>query len=180
MGKKIVWTITYFVLLLLCFCSIVFLCFSLKYPLKYHDIIASQSEKFSFSPELIASVINCESSFNKDAKSAVGAVGLMQIMPSTGQWVALKMSKPFSVEMLFDAEKNVEIGCFYLKYLLEKFKNLPTCLAAYNAGEGVVKKWIDTNKFLFDGKDFVSCPYSETTKYVHNVLSSLKFYEKRF
>ena len=136
---------------------------------KYMPIIAEYSKIYSVDAHLVLAVIKTESSFNKTAVSNKGAVGLMQIMPSTAEFVA-EMVGVRGVINLYDPNTNINLGTAYLKYLLNKFKNVNFALAAYNAGEGNVKKWIENgtiNPF----------PYKETELYVRRVVKRQKLYK---
>jgi soluble lytic murein transglycosylase-like protein len=123
-------------------------------------IIERKAQKFAMDSDLIRSIIQVESNGNPTAVSPKGAKGLMQLMPQTAE--------ELGVRDVFNEEENVEGGVKYLKGLLEKYKDLPTALAAYNAGPGEV----DRNKGIPD--------FKETKDYVNKVLemyNSLK--EKR-
>jgi len=146
------------------------------YPLKYKKHIIEASEFYNVDRVLIASVINAESSFRKDAVSNKGAVGLMQIMPTTGEWVAGKMKIDFNDETLKDPHTNILIGTFYLNYLLGKFKDTRTALIAYNAGEGKVTTWLAEA----GSTTLTTSPYPVTNRYVDKVLNSMGFYKIRF
>ena len=87
-------------------------------------------------PEIIASVINTESSFNENAVSFKGAIGLMQLLPSTAKWLCEKQNIEYSSSYLTNPNFNINVGTCYLKYLIDKFENINTAIVAYNAGEG--------------------------------------------
>ena len=144
-------------------------------PLKYGDIIAKMSEKYGVSKQTIHSVINTESHYNKNGISSAGAVGLMQIMPSTAIWISqeLKMEN-FEVEMLLEPEINIEFGTFYLSYLLKKFEEENTAIASYNAGETIVRQWLNNEEFSQDARTLNNIPYKETNDYVRK----FSFYKK--
>ena len=86
------------------------------YPLRYETELLAASEEFSIDPCMLAALVYCESSFREDAVSSVGAIGLMQIMPDTGEWLATKveLSEPYTTESLYDPETNLRLGCWYL------------------------------------------------------------------
>lgn len=158
----------------------IILFFEIKYPLKFKDEIDFYANKNDISKSLVAAIINTESSFDKNAKSKSGAEGLMQLLPSTARFVAKKYSIEFDEENLFDENKNIEIGCSYLRYLFDKFEDETTVLFAYNSGEGNVSTWLKSSEFSPDGKTLFSCPFDETNAYVKKVQHSKKFYEKKF
>ncbi len=146
-----------------------FLVFCVLYPLKYEDEIILMADKYNIDSALVASIINAESSFDKNKVSPKGAVGLMQIMPSTAFYIS-----PTS-DNLFDTKTNIEIGVKYLSYLIQKFNDIDTALFAYNAGEGNVSKWLNEQSIT----KLTTCPFPETNAYVDKINSSIRFYELR-
>lgn len=123
----------------------------------YGDLIHRKAEKYDVDPALVAAVIEQESRFKSRARSHVGAKGLMQLMPRTGRWMGARD--------LYDPEQNVDAGVKYIKYLHKRFDgNLKKTLAAYNAGEGNVKRYGGIP------------PFRETQTYVKKVM---KNYDRR-
>lgn len=149
------------------------------YPLAYQDIIEANAKKYGLDSNLVYAVIKTESKFDPKAKSSRGAKGLMQIMDATGEWgyKEIDQQQAFSAEMLFDPEINVEIGCWYLRKLIDQYKNVDMALAAYNAGSGNVAKWI-ANPEYFDGQALYNIPFKETANYMKRVNNSKRIYEK--
>lgn len=143
------------------------------YPNNYVLSVTKYAKMYDVPQELVFSVIKAESNFDKNAKSKKGAIGLMQIMDTTGEWVAEKIEMDdFSKELLYEPDVNIEIGCFYISYLLDLYKNDEKCaLAAYNAGPANVDKWLEGQKTL--GK----IPFSETEEYVKKVTKNIKIYD---
>ena len=118
---------------------IVFLCTILflyrAYPLKYYDTIKEKSG--ALDPLLVVSVMYVESGFREDAVSPKGAVGLMQVMPATAEW----LSRTYKIDgNINDPEDNITYGIAYLEYLMEKFEDLDKALMAYNVGPFHVEK----------------------------------------
>ncbi|MBI5676434.1 MAG: transglycosylase SLT domain-containing protein [Nitrospirae bacterium] len=145
----------------------------LSYPLGYWDSVERAAQKSGVDPYLIAAVIREESRFNPKAVSPAGAIGLMQLMPST----ARRLKHDINVEIaetadIHDAEKNINLGAHYLSILLEEFKKPPFAIAAYNAGENALKRWLarSNNKDLDEFIEEIT--YKETRKYVKKVLKS--------
>ncbi len=148
-------------------------------PVKYREIISKEAEASSIDSNLLAALIFVESGFNSDALSSRGAVGLMQIMPETADWIAeQKKLEDFSISDLYNPQINIEFGSWYFSHLLEKFDdNLNLALAAYNAGQGNVSKWIESG---WDGKmeEKRSVPFGETDDFIRKVLKTRSFYQK--
>jgi hypothetical protein len=123
----------------------------------FGDIIHAKAQKYDVDPALVAAVVETESRFQTRARSGVGARGLMQLMPRTGRWMG--------ATNLYNAEQNVDAGAKYLSYLNQRFDgNLTKMIAAYNAGEGNVRR--------YNGVP----PFRETRTYVKRVMTR---YEKR-
>lgn len=143
------------------------------YPLEYEEYITQYSAEYDLDPYLVCAVINAESNFHPSVESHKGAVGLMQLMPSTGEWVAGKIGiENYTADVLNDPDVNIRIGCRYLHDLLEQFDgNIDYALAAYNAGPGNVKEWIETDAELND------IPYPETENYVKKVKAFHEIYQ---
>lgn len=149
------------------------------YPLKYKKEIIKWGEEYSVSPSIIASVIYAESGFNKDAKSDNGAIGLMQILPSTAKWVCGQINIDYNNQTLFEPEKNIQIGSYYLKYLMNKFNHLNTVLASYNAGEGNVMLWLINSEYSNDKSTIKTTPFKQTNAYIEKVNSVIDIYQKK-
>ncbi len=125
---------------------------------------------------LVYSVIKAESNFQEDALSPVGAVGLMQLMPATAQFICDLEGIEYRVERLKEGEYNLRLGCAYLRYLFSRFSVEETVLAAYNAGEGVVSLWLKREEFSNDGRTLNVIPYEETSAYVKKIKKFRKIY----
>lgn len=152
---------------------------ALTHPLQYKDEIMSVSSEYNISPTLIASMINVESSYRVNVRSSKGACGLMQIKVSTANYVAeLYNLNEVSEEKLFDAETNIKYGTLYLKYLIDKFDDIYTALASYNAGETIVRSWLNDGVHSVDGKTLSYIPYDETRNYVEKIKNNMNFYTK--
>lgn len=175
MQKKIVITI---IMSIYIFVLSVYAFYSITYPVKYKDIIAVESIKNNLSMSLIASLINVESHYKKDAVSNAGAKGLMQIMPSTYQYVCELNEIIFDENQIIQPEYNIKIGCLYLKYLYNKFENTQVVLCAYNAGETVVRSWLNNSRYSSDGKSLFYIPFEETNNYLIKINKNVKYYQK--
>ncbi len=151
------------------------------YPVAYSDLIERYAFQYELDPYLVTAIIRCESSNQIDAVSSVGAIGLMQIMPDTGEWIAHKLEKePFDPEVLYDAETNIMFGCWYLRFLTNRFsENAVNIIAAYNAGHGSVEGWLE-NEAYSDNGTLVSIPYPETERYVEKVQTAYNYYRELY
>ena len=149
----------------------------LSLPLRHEDVIRQQAEDKDLDPALIAGVIYVESRF-RDQTSAAGAKGLMQLLPSTADYIAhLSGGTAFEPGDLATPQINIAYGSFYLAYLLEKYRGSDVlALAAYNAGEGSVDEW------LAEGGTFTVAriPFPETRHYVGSVLTARKDYRRQY
>ena len=132
--------------------------------------------EYSASPALAFAVMKAESGFSEKAVSEAGAVGLMQLMPSTAEFVCRQNQINFDAKRLYEGEYNVMLGCIYLNYLTSRFADEKTALAAYNAGEGIVATWLKNQEYSDDGLHLKSIPYPETKRYVKKVLNYQKIY----
>lgn len=116
--------------------------FKLLYPLRYEDEIKAWADNYSLDLYLVAAVIRAESRFDPRARSHAGAIGLMQIIPTTGEWIAAQIGEEgFTVEDLYAPEVNIRFGTWYLHYLLDRFGDMDVVLAAYNAGPSNAVRW---------------------------------------
>ena len=139
---------------------------------KYYDIINKYCSMYSVDHVLIQAIIKTESNFNVNAKSKKGAIGLMQLMPSTAKEIAAVFKiENFDAEKLYDQETNIMFGTYYCYYLLNIFdNNLNLALAAYNAGLGNVQQWKQSNnKIEYDAEHI---PFKETKKFVRKIKFS--------
>lgn len=147
------------------------------YPLPYRDLIITEAEKNELDPLLVAAVIRVESRFNPAARSRRGAVGLMQIMPPTGAWIAEKMGRrPPGISELEDPAVNVPLGTWYLADLLKEFGELEVALAAYNAGRGHVANWLAAGRRPQGEEALDWIPFPETRSFVGRVLRDYRRY----
>ncbi|MBR2449443.1 MAG: lytic transglycosylase domain-containing protein [Clostridia bacterium] len=155
-------------------------CFSRKYlyPTLYKEAVIKYSDYYGLNSTLIFSVIKVESSFNKNAVSDAGALGLMQITPDTGKYIA----KLQGIERydLTDPTTNINFGCYYIKYLIMKFDNLDTALCAYNAGEGNVSLWLQNKEYSADGTTLTNVPFTETREYIKKIHQTFSKYKKLY
>jgi soluble lytic murein transglycosylase len=151
-------------------------------PLRHDDIIRQQAEEKSLDPALIAAVIYSESHFRDNQRSPAGAIGLMQLTPGTARDIARRSGATnFRLDDLDDPQVNISYGSYQLRYLLERYGgNEALALAAYNAGEGNVDKWLvdaSVNDRQFRVREI---PFAETRHYVERVMDARKQYKKEY
>jgi len=153
----------------------------LTLPLRHQDIIVQQAHEKNVPPDLIAAVIYAESRFS-DQTSHAGARGLMQITPDTAEAIATRTGgTAFRQEDLGDPEINIRYGTWYLRNLLDRYgENVVLALAAYNAGQGNVDKWIDEARADGEQLTIDSIPFAETRGYVHSVLDARADYRAKY
>ena len=150
------------------------------YPVGYKDHINSYSKEYNLDPFLVASIINVESKYDKNATSSKDARGLMQIGESTGQWGSEVLAiDSYTSDMLYDPEVNIRIGTWYLNQLNKEFdNNLDLVLAAYNAGSGNVSKWLLDEEYSKNGEDIHTIPFEETKNYLKRVNLNYEVYSR--
>jgi soluble lytic murein transglycosylase len=152
------------------------------YPFPFRDVILAETEERGVDPFLTAALIRQESMFNPEALSRVGAVGLMQVMPTTGQALARQLGiRRFERDMLTHAELNVHLGIRYLADQLSSFQGrLPVVLAAYNAGPQRIDRWQEFPEFGDDELFAERIPFAETRDYVKIVQNNARLYESLY
>lgn len=155
--------------------SSVALC-KLFYPVCYIDEVKVYSKKYEIDPYLVLAIINTESGFDRLATSNRGAVGLMQIMPSTAEAIASDLDfVGFKTEDLYNPNVNIEFGCYYVLYLSDKFDSIEKVLFAYNAGEGTLQRFLNDNngEFLVN-----NIQINETRNFIYKVEKAYNHYKR--
>lgn len=151
------------------------------YPIEYYDYVEENSERYNVEKELILAVIKSESNFRQNAESNAGAIGLMQVMPETFDWLQTHNLMPYlDVGHLKDPETNVKYGTYLLSILKKRYNNIEEVICAYNAGIGTVDKWLKDKRYSYDGRSLIKIPYPDTDIYVKNVLECLKMYKNLY
>jgi soluble lytic murein transglycosylase len=151
-------------------------------PLRHEDIIRQQAHDKGLHPELIAAVIYAESHFRDNQTSSAGALGLMQLTPDTARYIARKSGgTAFVVGDLATPQVNISYGAYYLRYLLRRYDGHEAfALAAYNAGEGNVDRWIAAARAKNRALTVDAIPYAETRSYVTRVQDAEHEYERTY
>lgn len=150
----------------------------LIYPHGYGEAVEKYADKYGVPKELIFAVIKAESNFESSAKSSAGAIGLMQIMPSTHEWLAGKLGEPALTALLYDPDTNIKYGAYYLKYLYSRFGSWEKAIIAYNWGEGNFSNFLEKEGYT-EGK-YNTIPVRETRNYVKRVLSYWEAYNELY
>jgi soluble lytic murein transglycosylase len=148
------------------------------YPIYFADVIFAEAEAQAIDPALLLAIMRQESLFEPSAESIVGARGLMQVMPPTGEYVAERSDfGPFTIDQLWLPYISIKFGAWYIEQQLDIFDgNQFAALAAYNAGPGNVLEWIKTSDDL---DIFVeSIPYRESRLYIRNIYVNLAAYRR--
>ena len=151
--------------------------FDQRYPMPFRDAVVKRAQGISLDPAYVYGLIRQESRFIMDARSGVGASGLMQVMPATAKWTANKIGLTgFTADQINDRDTNITIGTAYLKLALDDLGgSMPMAAAAYNAGPGRPRTW--RNGPVLDAAIWAeNVPFSETRDYVKKVLSNTTNY----
>ena len=157
--------------------------FALRFISPFHEELKPFAKDNGLDTAWVYGLIRQESRFLMDARSTVGASGLMQIMPATGRWIARKLAvSDFRVEQLSELQTNLRFGTFYLKSVFEDLEGSALLAsAAYNAGPNRPRNWRSTLPGTVEGAIFAEIiPFSETRDYVKKVLSNATFYSALF
>ena len=151
--------------------------FEQRYPMPFKSAVLARTRQIGLDPAYVYGLIRQESRFIMDARSGVGASGLMQVMPATAKWTAKKLGMTdFQAHQISDRDTNIAIGTGYLKLLLDSFGgSMPMAAAAYNAGPGRPRAW--RNGPVLEAAIWAeNIPFNETRDYVKKVLSNTTNY----
>jgi soluble lytic murein transglycosylase len=152
-----------------------------RFPMPFRESVVRRSREIALDPAYVYGLIRQESRFIMDARSHVGASGLMQVMPATARWTAKKIGlNNFTADQINDRETNIAIGTGYLKLVLDDFDgSMPLAAAAYNAGPGRPRNWRAPggNGPVLEGAAWAeNVPFTETRDYVKKVVSNATVY----
>ena len=147
-----------------------------RFPMPYRSEVVAKAGEIGLDPAYVYGLIRQESRFVTDARSTVGASGLMQVMPATARWTAKKIGLPYSADMIADRDVNLKIGTGYLKLVLDDFDGSQLmAAAAYNAGPSRPRRWRE-GALLEPAIWAENIPFNETRVYVKKVLSNATVY----
>jgi soluble lytic murein transglycosylase len=154
-----------------------------EYPLRYPAIVRTHARTYDLDPALLAAVIYSESRFRPHVRSARGAIGLMQLLPSTAQGIATRTGgTKFVPSDLDDPELNVRYGAWYLRYLRRHYERRPDAmqlaLAAYNAGMANVDSWVAETPT--DRPLVIPTAFAETSAYLDGVAHARRIYRRLY
>jgi soluble lytic murein transglycosylase len=140
----------------------------IRYPLRYSEYVRVHAREHHLDPAFLAAVIYQESKFRASARSSSGAIGLMQLTPSTARGIAIRThGSAFRTSDLYDPDINIRYGTWYLDNLFKKYGSERLVLAAYNAGQGNVDRWRQHDEPI---------QFAETRAYVNRVERLKKIY----
>jgi soluble lytic murein transglycosylase len=147
-----------------------------RFPMPHRQAVLREASAIGLDPAYVYGLIRQESRFITDARSHVGASGLMQVMPATARWTAKKLGIPYSGALITDRDTNLKIGTGYLKLVLDSFEGQQAlAAAAYNAGPGRPRRWRE-GATLEAAVWAENIPFNETRDYVQKVLSNAADY----
>ena len=147
-----------------------------RFPTPFRKEVIARANEIGLDPAYVYGLIRQESRFIMDARSSVGASGLMQLMPATASWTAKKIGLSYTRDLIADRDVNLKLGTAYLKLVLDDFGGSQAlAAAAYNAGPGRSRKWRD-GPVLETAVWAENVPFAETRDYVKKVLSNATYY----
>ena len=148
-----------------------------RYPTPHRELLEAKARAGGLDPALVYGLIRQESRFITDARSHVGASGLMQLMPATARWTAKQLGVPYTPQQIDNREMNLQLGIAYLKRLADDFEgSLAMATAGYNAGPGRPRRWREGGAVMEPAAWAESIPFNETRDYVKKVLGNSVLY----
>ncbi len=153
------------------------------HPQSYMSYVRQYAYEYNIPEPVILAVIKVESDFDVRAESSKGAIGLMQMMPATFEDLTSDsfLGEHLDVSELYNPEISIKYGVYYLNFLYEMFdRNLDTALAAYNAGPGNVRKWLENPEYSDGNGNLTNIPFTETRNYVSKVNNEIDTYRKLY
>lgn len=146
------------------------------HPKTYAEHVEKYAEIYGVPTHICYAVIKCESGFDSTAVSSAGAIGLMQITPSTFTYLCSRLGDSYEAGMLYDPETNIRYGIYYLSMLYDRFGVWETVFAAYNCGPSRVDGWIRDGKVNESGR-LTEIPIAETAAHVKRVAAAIEKYD---
>lgn len=154
---------------------------NIRFPMPYRNLVLHYASQRHLDPAVIYAVIRQESAFMVDARSPAGALGLMQIMPATGNSIARSLNEPLPHSgQLLDPERNIRFGTFYLQRRLHEMGyNLVLAAASYNAGSSRVRSWLPAQKAVASDIWVETLPFFETRDYIQRIITYTAIYNQQ-
>jgi len=151
-----------------------------SHPTPYRDVVAQYSEEYNVPMDLIYAVMKAESSFRSDAVSpGAGAIGLMQMLPTTFADLTARLGENHAEGMLYDPNVNIKYGTYYLRMMYLLFNDWDIAVIAYNAGQGNVGRWLQNPEYISNG-EIVHVPFEETRNYLARVRRFRNTYSRLY
>ena len=157
--------------------------YSIFYPQSYSEQVSANAAEFSVDEALVYAVMRTESGFRPEVESHAGAVGLMQLMPETFEWLQNRLDGEvkYTAEDLKNPDVNIRYGTYFLSLLIPQYDgDVRTIAAAYNAGTAAVDSWLSDSQYSSDGKHLSTIPYTETSNYADKVASTFEMYKQLY
>ena len=151
-----------------------------NYPREYSEYVEQYAGQYGVPEPVVYAVIKTESDFSSGAVSDAGAVGLMQIMPETFNWLMTMTQESLEAGMLYDPGTNIKYGTYYLSYLYLRYGSWNEVFAAYNAGHANVDDWLENTEYVDENGKLVQIPYEETKNYVKKVTHAIDVYKRLY
>ena len=151
------------------------------YPRDFGEYVSTSAREFGVPEQVLFAVIKSESNFDPNAVSKAGAVGLMQLMPSTFRWLSDDvLGERLDSTMIYDPMTNIKYGACMLARLYDYYGNWDTAFAAYNAGIGTVNNWLEDSRYSDGSGRLTYIPYDETRRFVILTGRAVMMYEKLY
>lgn len=151
------------------------------YPREYAEYVEAYAEQYGVPETLIFAVIRTESSFDSGAVSSAGAVGLMQMLPETFEWLTDEiLFDHLESGMLYDPETNIKYGTYLLSRYYDRYGDWRLVFAAYNGGPGNLDKWLEDPEYSDGEGGLKKIPFRETRNYVKKVTDAWDMYERLY
>lgn len=149
-------------------------------PTEYSEFVSECSTAYGVPEYIIYAVIKTESEFDSSLTSGDDSIGLMQISPSTFEFISSLLGDDYEFGMLYDPETNIKYGTYYLSYLYGIYARWQTVYAAYNTNIATVDSWLSDTRYSSDGMSIENIPYDETSHYVETVTDTAELYAKLY
>lgn len=151
------------------------------YPREYAEYVEAYAEQYGVPETLVFAIIRTESSFDSGAVSSAGAVGLMQILPDTFEWLTNEiLFDHLESGMLYDPETNIKYGTYLLSRYYDRYGDWKLVFAAYNGGPGNLDKWLEDPEYADGEGGLKKIPFRETRNYIRKVTDAWDTYERLY